>query len=681
MREKAQKNAKPNHLLGQTSPYLLQHLYNPVDWHPWGSEALEKARKENKPLLVSIGYSACHWCHVMERESFEDPHLAKLMNTHFVCVKVDREERPDLDHVYMNAVQLISGRGGWPLNCFALPDGRPFWGGTYFPPEQWENILIRIAELFQHQHADLEEQAVKLTQGVEQSSTLPLKPNQDDAFEEDVSRKVYEHIVQRVDFEKGGTTGAPKFPLPGIFEFLLHYAYRYPDSKAWQAVDVTLEKMAMGGIYDQAGGGFARYSVDDHWKVPHFEKMLYDNAQLVSLYARAWKVENKPLFREVVQETIAFVVRELQSDSGTFYSALDADSEGEEGKFYVWTEKELEQVLGADAPMAADYYQVGGLGLWENQNNILLRNATDEDFAARHQLSVDSLQEKIKTWKHKLLTARAARVRPALDNKVLVSWNGLMISALAEAAAALENDEYLQLAQKAADFILENALEEDGKIYHSLSGSKASIDGFLEDYACMTQALISLYQLTFDERYLKKARLLTTYVLEHFGSAQTRLFRFTSAHGEKLAAEYHDFHDNVIPSANSIMAKNIFYLAHLLDIREWLQISREMLADMKEQLQQNGSWTANWATLWLHHQKDFYTISICGPDALQKGRALQKHYLPDMVVTGAAQAKDGSPLLSAERFRSDQTLIYPCIFGSCMQPVEEVHKAAAIVKA
>ncbi|TVQ08359.1 MAG: thioredoxin domain-containing protein [Bacteroidetes bacterium] len=670
-------NLKENHLKGQTSPYLLQHLYNPVDWYPWGPEALDKAKTENKPLLISIGYSACHWCHVMEKESFEDHEVARLMNDHFVCIKVDREERPDIDHLYMNAVQLISQRGGWPLNCFALPDGRPFWGATYFPRDQWKSILIRIHELFVHQHSDLEEQAEKLTEGLAQNSILPLTDKKDKGFSADVTNKMARGISQNIDMNEGGTMGAPKFPLPAVFEFLLHYHQQNPQAKdAAKAVELTLTKMAMGGIYDQAGGGFARYSVDENWKVPHFEKMLYDNAQLISLYAKAYKTNPLQIYRQVVEESIAFVKRELTSPSGTFYSALDADSEGEEGKFYVWTEKQFHEVLGKEAPLAIEYFNVGGKGFWEKGNSILLLNKTDEAFAREWSMQPEMVRNKAASWKKILLKEREKRIRPGLDNKVLVSWNGLMIEALAEAYSAFGNHQWKDDAAKAADNILRLAMQPDGRLYHTLNDDKPAVDGFLEDYACMIKALIKLG--THKEEYLLSAKKMMEYTLENFSSEKTNMFSFSSAKGEQLVAPYFDFQDNVIPSANSIMARNLFYMGHLFENHDWIDRSRQMLTDVAQQMENYGSWTANWGILWLHHQKEFFTLAVCGNNAAETTDDILSNYLPDILACSSFSEKTQIPLLK-NRFVKGKTLVYPCTSTECLPPVATSHETLKIL--
>ncbi len=666
---------KENNLKGQSSPYLLQHLHNPVDWHPWGEKALEKARQENKPLLVSIGYSACHWCHVMERESFMDEEVAYLMNKHFVCIKVDREERPDIDHLYMNAVQMVSGHGGWPLNCFALPDGKPFWGGTYFPKEQWMNILSRIASLYDENYEDVRKQAESLTDGVAKSS-LVVAGEEKAAFSRQFVLAMAENLMQYMDDKEGGTRGAPKFPLPNNHLFLMHVARQEEKQDMLKQAVISLDKMAMGGIYDQIGGGFARYATDAHWKVPHFEKMLYDNGQLVSLYANAFKVTGNPLYREVVYETIAFVERELTSPDGVFYAALDADSEGEEGKYYVWRAAEIDEVLGDDAGVVKSFYQVGGKGLWEGGRNILLREEDPEAFALRQGMAPDDFRATLERAKARLLEARQQRVAPGLDNKVLTSWNALMIQGLADAAAAFDDKDLLDKAKRAADFLLTHAMEENGALYRSTGGEARKIDGFLEDYALFAQALIRLYEVSGQRHYVLQAKKLAAFVLEHFSTDESSLFVFSSDQSEALAAPYYELFDNVIPASNSVMARVLFYLAHLFEEPSWGQRSSEMLRDMQDKLDKYSSSFTNWGILLMHHTRPFHTIVIAGPEATQKARELHARFLPDAIVAAADAEQAAAELpLFANRFEQDKTMFHVCTMGHCKMPVEDPAEA------
>jgi uncharacterized protein len=674
MNDKKQKN---NHLIGQTSPYLLQHLHNPVDWFPWGDEALEKAVSEDKPILVSIGYSACHWCHVMEKESFEDGTVAEIMNTRFVCIKVDREERPDIDHLYMTAVQLLTRQGGWPLNCFALPDTRPFWGGTYFPREQWKDVLIQVAELYQNNRDELVRQAESLIKGVTEASFV--KPAAYVAFQRADADTVFGNIMKHMDPNEGGTLRAPKFPLPVNLEFLLHYYFHSGNRSALEQVELSLEKMAMGGIYDQVGGGFARYSTDEIWKVPHFEKMLYDNGQLVSLYANAWKVSRNPLYRNVVYQTVEFLDRELTSPDGTFYSALDADSEGEEGKFYVWKENEIDALLGSGSRLMKEYYQVGKKGLWENGDNILLRAYSDDEFCNKEKISPGELQSLVKRANERLLKARSERVRPGLDNKVLTAWNALMIKGLADAYAAFGDQSFLERAKRAADFIIKHFMTTEGKIYRSLKGENRPTDGFLEDYALFIQALIRLFEVSTQTDYLLKAKTLTTYALNSFASSNTSLFSFSSIHGENLKADYYEIPDNVIPSSNSVMAVNLLQLSNYFESNDWSKRSYRMLTDISPRLLEQSISFSNWGRNLLYQVHSLYTMVVCGPEAAEKIKEINSLFYPNVIFAGTVNAGDEIPVFT-NRFKEGQTWFYVCSMGSCKMPVDELESAMEQVK-
>ena len=444
-----------NQLINETSPYLLQHAHNPVNWYPWGEEALEKAKKENKLIIVSIGYAACHWCHVMEHESFENEEVASLMNDEFVCIKIDREERPDIDQVYMNAVQLISGRGGWPLNCITLPDGRPIYGGTYYPAKNWMELLTNVNRFVKESPDRAENQATELTKGVNSTEFITLNEDKAQFSTLDLDR-MFTHFEKQLDPVNGGNKGAPKFPMPVGYEFLLHYNYVMDEPEALEAVILTLNKMANGGIYDQIGGGFSRYSTDAYWKAPHFEKMLYDNAQLVSLYSSAYQLTKNPTYKNTIEETLSFVDRELSAKEGGFYSSLDADSEGEEGKFYVWKYEEIKNLIKNETDLISDYYNIEKDGNWENGENILLKTLSNSAFAQKNNLSEKELIAKVNDFKSILLKEREKRIRPALDDKILTSWNALMIKGYVDAYRTLNKKEYLNKALKNAHFICQN---------------------------------------------------------------------------------------------------------------------------------------------------------------------------------------------------------------------------------
>ncbi|MFM2190108.1 MAG: hypothetical protein RL491_494, partial [Bacteroidota bacterium] len=457
--------SKPNKLIHATSPYLLQHAYNPVEWYPWCDEALEKAKKEDKLLLISVGYSACHWCHVMEHECFENEDVAALMNDFFVCIKVDREERPDIDQAYMSAVQLLTGRGGWPLNCFALPDGRPVYGGTYFPKKQWMEVLGNLASMYRGDRNRLEDYAKQLADGV--AASEELKPSVDNLLDKEIVHESIAKWKKLLDYHEGGPDRAPKFPLPNNYIYLMRYAHITGDADLESQVRLTLKKMAYGGIYDQIGGGFARYSVDGIWKVPHFEKMLYDNAQLMSLYAEAFRCWNDPLYRDIVYQTASFMEREWLSPEGGLYSALDADSEGEEGKFYVWKEAEIKSLLGDDAELAAAYFNINSRGFWEHGNHIPLRHDSDEEIAKRFGMPTEELRERIDVIRDKMLQSRNNRIRPGLDDKLLTSWNALAVSGFVDAYLAFGDERFLDRAKTIFKFLMTQMKRDDGGLQHA----------------------------------------------------------------------------------------------------------------------------------------------------------------------------------------------------------------------
>ncbi|MBI1289163.1 MAG: DUF255 domain-containing protein [Flavobacteriales bacterium] len=666
-----------NALINETSPYLLQHAHNPVDWVAWNDESLARAKKEQKLMLISIGYSACHWCHVMEHESFEDSTVAAFMNEHFVCIKVDREERPDVDQVYMNAVQLMTGRGGWPLNCFALPDGRPLYGGTYFPKEQWLDVLQRVANIWENDREKALEYATNLTQGIKQSELIQKSSDTSKMTKEEIAPLVKKCSME-FDNREGGPNRAPKFPLPNNYEFLLRYAFLSDDQEVKDHVQLTLQKMAFGGIYDQIGGGFARYSVDGVWKVPHFEKMLYDNAQLVSLYSEAYQATKNPLYREIVEETLEFIKREMTSKEGAFYSALDADSEGEEGKFYVWKDDELKSVLGTDFGWVKDYYNINQKGFWEHENYILLRDKNDEDFAKQKGWSVEKLKTKVASVKAKLLSERSKRIRPGLDDKQLTSWNALMLKGYADAYRVFGREEYLKAALKSADFILKTQRNDDGGLWHNHKEDRSTINGFLEDYCFTIEALISLCQATFDRKWLDEADALAKYTIEHFHDSESGMFFFNSNSDAQLIARKMELTDNVIPASNSSMAKGLFLLGHYLDNSEYLKIAEQMFQNVKPSLSQGPSWYSNWLELALYQSYPFYEVAIVGNEAEAKRVQLEQRYHPNKMLVGG-KTENGLSLLE-NRLIEGETRIYVCVDKACQMPTSDVSVAIGQMK-
>jgi len=663
-----------NALIEESSPYLLQHAHNPVNWVSWSDEVFERAKQEDKLVLVSVGYSACHWCHVMEHECFEDEEVAALMNEFFINVKVDREERPDVDQVYMTAVQLITQKGGWPLNCFTLPDGRPVYGGTYFPKDQWMHILKSLVHTFKNERERAVEYAAQLAEGISKSELIE-HPTDFSDFQEEKLHELVLRWSRNFDRMEGGSSRAPKFPLPNNYDFLLQYGVQFYDEKVLKHVELTLDKMALGGIYDQVGGGFTRYSVDMLWKVPHFEKMLYDNGQLIGLYARAYSYFKKPLYKRIVFQTIEWLQREMQTNEGAFYSALDADSEGDEGKFYCWNPEELKSLLGADYSWVKDLYNVNQLGYWEEEKYILMRTESDTVFAAKMKWTLAEFEDKIAKINQKLLDERKHRIRPGLDDKSLTAWNAMTLKGLCDAYKAFEEEEMLQAARKIARWLLRTQMTPEGKLWRTSKNGVSKIDGFLEDYAHAIDGLIAFYQITFEIEWLEKANELTKTVLEEFLDVQSQMFFFTAT-STRLIARKMEINDNVLPSSNSVMARNLFCLGQLYYNQEYNAIAKQQLANVYDGMEQYGSGYSNWGMLLLDVTRDFYQIAILGDKALEKSKELQKYYLPNTILAGGKSAN--LPMLN-DKNASEETTIFVCYDGTCLLPTSDVKAALEMV--
>lgn len=666
-----------NELIHESSPYLLEHAHNPVNWFAWGDKALEKAKKENKPLIISIGYAACHWCHVMEHESYSSEEVAQFMNEHFVAIKVDREERMDIDLVYMNAAMLINGRGGWPLNAFAMPDGRPFYAGTYFKKDQWLELMDKVVQLYKGSYEELNNEANNLSAGI---GTCEIEFASDDASEMDKNRIYHEsfnRIIGNVDFAEGGFGGAPKFPMPVGLDFLLQYNYLNKNEYALKAVTLSLNKMAMGGIYDQLGGGFARYATDDLWKIPHFEKMLYDNAQLVSLYAHAYRATKNEIYADVITETLEFIKREMTNQDGGFYSSLNADSEGVEGKFYVWNTEEINEILGVDdAKLLSDYYNVTLNGNWESGINILHKKMYDSEFALKHNLSVDTLKAKLLSAKKRVLKARNRRVRPSTDDKILTSWNALMLTAYLNGYKALNKPEYIESALKSAKFLEKNMVLPNGGLMRNFKNGQASIMAFLDDYALLIEAFIELYQVTFDIYWLNVAKTLANTTIEQFKDSESALFFFTSNQSETIVARKMEISDNVIPSSNSIMAKNLFKLGTFYYNTHYLQLSENMINSVINEIANGAVYYANWASLLGLMVSTKSEVTIMGSNALALNRELQNNYLPTSLFMGGME--ENLPLLESQLVAND-TLIYVCKNKMCALPASDIPTAIDLI--
>jgi uncharacterized protein YyaL (SSP411 family) len=667
-----------NLLSQETSPYLLQHANNPVDWRPWGPEALELARREEKPIFLSIGYSACHWCHVMEHESFENPSIARQMNEHFVCIKVDREERPDLDQIYMNAVQLMTGRGGWPMSVFLTPDLRPFYGGTYWPPSGrmgmpgFDQVLTAVAEAWRERRGQVEQQAGELTAEVQRVASLAGAPGE---LGEEPLRAAGASLERIFDFRNGGFGGAPKFPHPMDLRVLLRRWRREPRDEWLQLVTLTLDKMAAGGIYDHLGGGFHRYSVDERWLVPHFEKMLYDNALLAQCYVEAYQATGREDYARIARETCDYVLREMTGAEGGFFSTQDADSEGEEGKFYVWTPAEIEAVLGADAAKTFDYvYDVTESGNFEG-HNILNLPKTIEQCAKAMNRDLAELQAELSAGREKLLAVRSQRVWPGLDDKVLVSWNGLMIDALAQAAGALDEPRYLEAAVKAAEFLWQTLRREDGRLLHCWRAGQAKFAAYLDDYASLANALVSLYEASFDERWIEAAVELADVVLAEFADAEQGGFFYTAADHEALIARQKDAQDSSTPSGNALAATMLLRLGKLCGRTEYLEAAQRTLRSFTEMMERHPTAAGQMLiALDFHLGPTFETVVLGPPEDADTAAVLadlRRRFTPNKVLAlrpgaGHAAALDG--LFAGKEPPAIGPAVYLCENFACQAP-------------
>ena len=677
----SQTSKMSNNLIKETSPYLLQHAYNPVNWNPWNKKYLEQAQKENKLVVISIGYSSCHWCHVMEKESFEDSLVASIMNKKYISIKVDREERPDVDQVYMNAIQLMTGSGGWPLNVVTLPDGRPIWGGTYFSKDQWINALTQISELYDKEPEKFINYANTLEKGIK--SLDIIKTNDEKELTSIELDKHIGSLVNKIDAKNGGFSRVPKFMMPNNIHFLLRSAYQNNDSATLKLVNLTLTKMAYGGIYDQIGGGFSRYSTDEKWHIPHFEKMLYDNAQLISLYSDAYLISNNELYKNVVYETINFVLRELRNSNGGFYSSIDADSkslkgEEKEGAYYVWEEDELKKLLKDEFIVFSEYYNINNYGYWENNNYVLIKNKSDIAFAKAHKISKEELSKKINTWKEILINARGKRSRPNIDDKILTSWNGLIINAFIDAYRVFKDDNFLDMANSSAEFIVKNMKKSDGGLYHTHKDGKSKINGYLEDYGSTIKAFLNLYENTLDEKWLNISNNLMEYTYENFYDFETNMFYFTSKLDDELISRTIEYRDNVIPSSNSIMANNLFKLSLYFDNKKYFNSSQQMINNIRDQIELYPSGFSNWMNLILNINKNFYEIAIVGDNAIKKVKELNENYLPNKIIIGSLE-DNPLPLLK-NRFVEGETYIYVCVNKACKMPVKTVKEALELIE-
>ena len=675
----------PNHLKNETSPYLLQHVDNPVDWYPWGDEALSLARELDKPILLSIGYAACHWCHVMAHESFEDEETAVLMNTHFVNIKVDREERPDIDSIYMSAVQALSGSGGWPMTVFLTPEGKPFYGGTYYPPTprhglpSFQQLLTGINEAWQTRRADVEESAGKIAGHLDRSIQLASNAR---GIDTSIFKNALSAILNSFDQVEGGFSRAPKFPPSMTIEFLLRRYLADNDSMALHMAEFTLQKMAYGGMYDQLGGGFARYATDNKWLIPHFEKMLYDNALLARVYLHAYQISGNPLYKRITEETLDFVARELRHTDGGFYSSYDADSEGVEGKFYVWSEAEIDTILGKDAPLFKRFYDVTDYGNWEG-HNILNIKEEPEKIAEAFGLDSAEMAVQLEAARKKLYALRAKRVWPGLDDKVLTAWNGLMLAAFAEAGRVLKRPSYTQIAIDNAEFLFatmrqDNAGTEQsqrGRLLRTWkAGSEAKYNAYLEDYAYLADGLLALYQTTFDERWFTWAEECACIMLTHFQDIVNGGFFDTSDDHERLLHRPKEIQDNATPSANGMAAHVLLKLSLYTGKSKYWDVAETAVAALQGVLGQYPTGFANWLCAASFITGAPHEVAINGDLTDPATQALvdvvNRQYQPNLVLA-VGDTFSPIPLLKDRPQQDNKPTAYVCRRFMCQQPVTE----------
>ncbi len=671
-----------NRLINETSPYLLQHAHNPVDWYPWGEEALQKAKQANKPILVSIGYAACHWCHVMERESFEDEITAAFMNDHFINIKIDREERPDLDHIYMDAVQAMTGSGGWPLNVFLTPEAKPFYGGTYFPPVaafnrmSWQDVLSAVQKAYSEKKDEIRSQAENLTEHLSVSNSFgiekPVQKKTETVFLQENLNSIAEHILQQADTQWGGFGRAPKFPQTFSIQFLLRHYHFTKDEKALKQALLSLDRMIYGGIYDQMGGGFARYSTDNEWLAPHFEKMLYDNALLIGVLSEAYQLTKSELYADTIHHCMQFIEREMLSTENGFYSALDADSEGVEGKFYTWNKTEIELLLKEDAALFCDLYGVHENGNWEH-TNILWVKESFEIFAAKKGIDLAEMKIKINNCKNILMHERSKRIRPQLDDKILLGWNALMNVSCSKAFAATGMERYRLLAVANMQFAEKKLKTIDNTWNHTYKNNQAKIPAFLDDYANLIHAYIHLQEITGNSDYLIKAKELTQFVINHFSEEESGYFFYTHQDQNDVIIRKKEVYDGATPSGNAMMAYNLFYLSIIFDNADWKLLAQKNIQSLSNAITKYPTSFGVWASVLQLMVKGVMEIVIVGKDADKSLLPVVGLYLPNKVIQTTQSDQPIFPLIKG-KFKPEKTGYFLCKSYVCTEPIFELEK-------
>jgi len=686
-------NKFTNQLIQETSPYLLQHAHNPVNWFAWGKPALEKAKQENKVILVSIGYSACHWCHVMERESFENEATAALMNEHFINIKIDREERPDIDQVYMDAVQAMTGSGGWPLNVFLTPDAKPFYGGTYFPPVKafnrasWTEVLTGVASAWNERRAEIEAQAENLTEHISKSGnfTLPVSNTAVISFENefgfDKCETIFSALMQSADKVWGGFGRAPKFPQTFSIQFLLQYYHYSKDETALQQALLSIDKMLEGGIYDHVAGGLARYSTDVEWLAPHFEKMLYDNALLLLILCDAFQITKLDKYKYAINKTIDFVKSEMLHPQGGFYAALDADSEGEEGRFYVWQKEEIEKILGTDAALFCEFFDVSAQGNWEGKNILRILQPADQ-FVKERRLDLTGFMKTMGSCLLQLKAERSKRVRPGLDDKIILGWNALMLKAIARAAIVLQDDNYKKLALLNIDFIQKNFTVPGSSVQlmHTWKNGTAKYPAFLDDYAYLADACLALYQLTFDTGFIEKAKDCCEYAVANFSDTEDLFFYYTHKNQDDIIVRKKEIYDGATPSANAVMAVNLLHLSTILDREDWRIRSEDMLKAIAPAVVKYPSSFGVWAGLLMKKINGISEVVVIGKGAGILAGTISSHcYLPAGIIMSSGIEREDYPMLAGKR-AAEPAYIYICNNYVCGVPVNSLEEFLTEIK-
>ena len=670
----------------ETSPYLLQHAHNPVHWQPWGAAALQMAKDLDKPILVSIGYSACHWCHVMERESFEVEATAQIMNEHFINIKIDREERPDIDHIYMDAVQAMTGSGGWPLNVFLTPDAKPFYGGTYFPPTKaynrasWTDVLLSIADGWKNNRTKLLQQAETLTQHLEKSNNIAQIENAvnladgEALFTKEDCETITANLLATADLEEGGFGKAPKFPQTFSINCLLQSAYFLNEEKALQHAELSLTKMLNGGIYDQLAGGLCRYSTDGEWLAPHFEKMLYDNALFIIALGNAYLLTKKEVYKNAVSHICSFIFAEMKNPNGGYYAAIDADSEGVEGKFYVWDKQEIDKILEADSTVFNSYYDVTDFGNWEKKNILRILKPLEE-VATALNISVEEAAKSINASKQKLLNFRNTRIRPGTDDKILLGWNAMLITAFCKAYVIIQEDVYKDAAIELFNFIEKNFKRNDDSYFHTYKNNEAKYSAFLDDYACYAEACICLQEITADEKYLHCAKKITTYIFKNFHDEKSGFFFFTEASQQDIIVRKIEVYDGATASANAVLAKNLVYLSFVFDKTEWLQKAAFMIDSLQTLIKNHPGSFGVWAATAMNLAAGINEIVLTSKNVMPALKNVLLQYLPNKVLQTNFNSSE-MPLLK-ERPVLKELSIYLCRNFACepaLNSVEELMK-------